>query len=229
MPLTSGALNPGSPLRQLKFITSQGKSLLTAFLSSWLMCACTINIHQKNAGNASTPVSLFEASQIMLPADGQRVPGEAILLIFLNEGQSGASAPSNQALTVSVRSAVQAYVNCYYQNSFYRTTRVYPQKHPENTQMAAGHVLEISIPAFYDQIKSSGDSSEAFFCFATSENLEERLPQWIKKSGVEGFSTRSFDEMYVIYKALTDRNLVARMISLDAHAEVNDAQSVRDQ
>jgi len=169
--------------------------------------------HAERSAESGLPTS-----RIMIPENGYRVGAQSILSLTANGSNDARSGTAEGEMLFSVRSAVQAFVHCYFRSSTGRVFRVLPGSSSPATLFAPGQSVTLAVRKESRTLLGSAGSTveaESLLCLASAENLEGRLPSSLTTHNPTGLPEHDFDRLYALYRQATRANLVGLTLTLD--------------
>jgi len=123
--------------------------------------------------------------------------------------------PLDELVNVEIASAVDAYVNCYYQSADNNIIKIFPNRYAPRYWLYANQQIALPNEQYFHIIADTPATTESFMCLASSEDVLNTLPRVYQANVFQTLPVDSFDAMYALYRQATTGNLVGRVISYE--------------
>lgn len=212
----------------------------------YTLFGCTINIYQEPLrsqapGPEPTPQILEPKTDtsrpIAIQSNGQEVTGkfavepdtaidatvhnervtvEAVLDVEAYGPGGGTTVELGDALTLRVKTAVDAYVSCFYQQGQGDIFKLFPNQYTVNSRLEQDSTL--FVPGAVDRFRvvaDKRDKTDQFMCLMSAEDVLVLLPPVFRANRLQRVPVTSFDRLYELYRGTTEQNLVARVVQVE--------------
>lgn len=198
---------------RLTFVAHRNCLLITGMFC--MLTACTINIYQNPAESLqeSSPESRLLSSSLLAQLNG-RVPADSVLDMEAFGPRGSNQVIAGDPLTLRVRTAVDAYISCYYQQNDGDIYKLFPNRYAKNYRLTSEDTLLIPSADQYKIVADSADKRSRFMCLMSGEDIQMRLPLAYRANRFQRVPVANFDSLYELFRSTTDQNLVARVTTV---------------
>ncbi len=175
---------------------------------------CTINYYTAAVPDAHQKKVASETNAKITPSNQARSRSPINLIAVSGSGNSSV-VYEDEVITLTIKSEVNAFVNCYYQLSNGQIVKLFPNRYMPEYWVSAGQQIDIPASAQFQIVADRQGQSERFMCLASSEDILVRLPPVFSANLFQKVPVKSFDDMYDIYRRRTSQNLVGNVVSLN--------------
>lgn len=189
-------------------------SMVLILLMAGICSGCTIYLYTDSGKTAYRESENTADSRVMMARDGLKLNAEYILDMSVADRNPALRPIHETPWVLSVRTAVEAYVHCYFQTVDGSIYRVNTESVFSDSLLKAGQSMSVPISLARIAGTVTREDVSSCLCLAAADNLMEKLavtdigtytkiPQYI-----------SFDQIYSEYRRATTGNLIGRTVNL---------------